>query len=357
MSKKKYRIVVGLSGGVDSSIAAWVLRKQGHEVIGIFMKNWEDDTDECSTREDFLDAASVADLLDIEMEVVNFSKEYKQKVFDSFLQEYKAGRTPNPDVFCNTEIKFSSFLDHALNLGADYMATGHYGCIEKRNGHYFLIKGQDGTKDQTYFLHRLSQKQLSKSLFPIGKMYKSDVRELARKIGLPNYAKKDSTGLCFIGERPFRQFLGKYLPDDPGEIYNEKGEFMGNHRGLMYYTIGQRQGIGIGGSGKPWYVMKKDLTKNHLIVVQGHNHAGLLSDSLVAKDASWVSGVKPRTQWVYTAKTRYRQECSPCTIEMINEEYFTLKFAEPQWAMTPGQSVVIYESNVCLGGGIIDSTF
>lgn len=355
----KRRVVVGMSGGVDSSVAAWLLKEQGYEVVGLFMKNWEDDDDDeyCTSRTDLVDAVSVADLIGIDIEAVNFSAEYKDRVFRNFLAEYQAGRTPNPDVLCNAEIKFKAFLDHAISLGADRIATGHYAQVEERDGLFRLLKAEDGTKDQSYFLYRLNQAQLSKTLFPLGGMYKRDVRALAQRLGLPNHDKKDSTGICFIGERPFREFLRRYLPTEPGDIVTPEGRTVGRHMGLMYYTIGQRQGLGIGGSregdGEPWYVAAKDLAGNRLVVVQGHDHPALLSEALVATDASWISGSPPHCHWVYGAKTRYRQKDSPCGIEWVDGDGFEVRFTEAQWAVTPGQSVVIYESRECLGGGII----
>ena len=350
------RVIVGLSGGVDSSVAAWLLKEQGYEVVGLFMKNWEDDDDEeyCTSREDLVDAAAVADLIGIEIEAVNFSAEYKERVFASFLAEYRAGRTPNPDVLCNAEIKFRAFLDHALNLGAEHIATGHYAGVREVNGLFQLLKADDGTKDQSYFLYRLDQSQLARTLFPLAGMYKREVRALARRLGLPNHDKKDSTGICFIGERPFREFLNRYLPTEPGDIVTTHGSVVGRHIGLMYYTIGQRQGLGIGGQGEPWYVAGKDMKANRLIAVQGHDHPALLSGSLIASDLSWISGHAPHTHWVYGAKTRYRQKDAPCEVERIDAAQCEVRFAEPQWAVTPGQSVVLYESRVCLGGGIID---
>jgi tRNA-specific 2-thiouridylase len=356
----KGRIVVGMSGGVDSSVAAWLLKEQGYEVVGLFMKNWEDDDDDefCTSRQDLIDAVSVADLVGIDIEAVNFSAEYKDRVFSNFLSEYQAGRTPNPDVLCNAEIKFKAFLDHAIQLGAERIATGHYAQVDERDGLFRLIKAEDGTKDQSYFLYRLNQAQLSKTLFPLGALYKRDVRELARKLGLPNHDKKDSTGICFIGERPFREFLNRYLPTQPGEMVLPDGKIIGKHIGLMYYTIGQRQGLGIGGSrdgdGEPWYVAAKDIKANRLVVVQGHEHPALQADALVAADMNWISGSDPHCHWVYGAKTRYRQKDSPCGIEWVDSRGFEVRFAEPQWAVTPGQSVVVYESRVCLGGGIIE---
>jgi tRNA-specific 2-thiouridylase len=354
-------VIVGLSGGVDSSVAALLLKQQGYRVSGLFMKNWEDDDDDqyCSSRQDLIDAVSVADRIGIDVDSVNFSAEYRDRVFSEFLREYRAGRTPNPDVLCNAEIKFRAFLDHALKLGADYIATGHYAQVREIDGLHQLLKAEDGTKDQSYFLYRLNQQQLSKTLFPLGKLYKRDVREIARTAGLPNHDKKDSTGICFIGERPFREFLNRYLPADPGDICTPDGAVIGRHTGLMYHTIGQRQGLGIGGrangGGAPWYVAGKDLTRNRLIVVQGHDHPALLSRSLQAADLHWISGSAPHTQWVYSAKTRYRQPDAPCVIARVNEKGCDVEFAEPQWAVTPGQSLVLYESRVCLGGGIIEA--
>jgi tRNA-specific 2-thiouridylase len=360
----KPRVVVGLSGGVDSAIAALLLKEQGYEVIGLFMKNWEDDDNDeyCSSRQDLVDAASVADCIGIELEAVNFSVEYKDRVFGEFLREYQAGRTPNPDVLCNAEIKFRSFLDHALAMGAERIATGHYAQVREVDGLYQLLKAEDGTKDQSYFLHRLNQLQLSKTLFPLGKITKREVRERARAAGLSVHDKKDSTGICFIGERPFREFLSRYLPEQPGEIVTADGETIGRHQGLMFYTLGQRQGLGIGGrrndgdpasEGEPWYVAEKNLARNRLVVVQGHDHPRLLSHRLRAADCSWVAGAPPHAHWVFSAKTRYRQKDAPCSLSRVDMETCDVDFAEPQWAVTPGQSVVIYESRVCLGGGII----
>ena len=356
----KGTVVVGLSGGVDSSVAALLLKQAGWNVIGLFMKNWEDDDDDeyCSSREDLVDAAAAADVIGIELEVANFSAEYKERVFADFLREYKAGRTPNPDVLCNSEIKFKAFLDHALQLGAERIATGHYAQVRQFMGEFQLLKAEDGTKDQSYFLYRLNQAQLSKTLFPIGHLYKRDVRKMAEEAGLGNHAKKDSTGICFIGERPFREFLQRYLPVQPGEIRTLDGDrVIGHHQGLMYHTIGQRDGLGIGGVKNapelPWYVAGKDMEKNVLHVVQGHEHPALLKEHLAAIDLSWVAGRVPHTHWVYTAKTRYRQPDAPCEVDAVDAERCEVAFAAPQWAVTPGQSVVVYESKVCLGGGII----
>ncbi len=355
----KKKIIVGMSGGVDSSVTALLLKEQGYDVVGLFMKNWEDDDDAeyCSSKQDLIDAVSVADRIGIEIEAVNFSKEYKEKVFANFLAEYQAGRTPNPDVFCNSEIKFRAFLDHALGMGADLIATGHYARVREVDGLFQLLRAEDGSKDQSYFLYRLNQAQLSRTLFPLGGLLKREIREIARKAGLPNSEKKDSTGICFIGERPFREFLNRYLPREPGEMRTPEGRVVGRHEGLMYYTLGQRQGLGIGGgregNGEPWFVAGKDMTNNVLIVVQGHDHPLLLQDSLCAGELHWIAGHEPRTHWVYGAKTRYRQTDSACEIEAMEAGMCEIRFAQPQWAVTPGQSVVVYESNVCLGGGII----
>ena len=355
----KQRVVVGMSGGVDSSVAALLLKQQGYDVVGLFMKNWEDDdtSEYCSSRQDLIDAASVADIIGIPLEAVNFSAEYKDRVFNQFLAEYKAGRTPNPDVLCNAEIKFKAFLDHAVGLGADHIATGHYAQVREIDGLFQLLKGEDGTKDQSYFLYRLNQQQLCRTLFPIGHLYKRDVRKIARNHELPNFSKKDSTGICFIGERPFREFLNRYVPHEPGEILTPDGTVMGKHVGLMYYTIGQRQGLGIGGTrdgdGESWFVSAKDMTRNILTVIQGHDHPDLFRPALNASDLTWISGREPHCNWVYAAKTRYRQPDAPCAIAHIGQGQCRIEFAQPQWAVTPGQSAVVYESKVCLGGGII----
>lgn len=357
MAKK---VVVGMSGGVDSSVAALLLKQQGYEVVGLFMKNWEDDDDEQdrSSRQDLIDAVSVADKIGIDIEAVNFSTEYKNRVFNEFLHEYRAGRTPNPDVMCNAEIKFRAFLDHALAMGAELIATGHYAQVRETDGLYQLLKAEDGTKDQSYFLYRLNQAQLSKTLFPLGRLYKRDVRTIARNAGLSNHDKKDSTGICFIGERPFREFLNRYLPANPGEIHTVDGKVVGRHMGLMFYTIGQRHGLGVGGrhdsDGNAWYVVAKDMADNRLIVVQGRDHPALFRQRLTATNLSWINGTAPHCQWVYGAKTRYRQKDAACTISSMDETSCNVEFAEPQWAVTPGQSAVIYESRVCLGGGIIE---
>ena len=356
----KPRVVVGLSGGVDSSVAAYLLKQQGYEVVGLFMKNWEDDDDDeyCSTRQDWIDAASAADVLGIDLEAVNFAAEYKDRVFAEFLREYSAGRTPNPDVLCNAEIKFKAFLDHALRLGAERIATGHYARVRRIDGRFELLRGVDPNKDQSYFLHRLNQSQLAKTLFPVGHLRKTEVRAIARSIGLPNAAKRDSTGICFIGERPFRAFLNRYLPMRPGPIKTPDGRVIGEHVGLAFYTIGQRKGIGVGGtkggSGEPWFVARKDMAANTLWVVPGHDHPWLMSDALHATDASWIGGAPPAVGARLTAKTRYRQTDAACTVTRVEGDAFELVFDQPQWAVTPGQSAVLYQGEVSLGGGVIE---
>jgi len=364
---KPQRVVVGLSGGVDSAVSALLLKRQGHEVVGIFMKNWEDDDDSeyCSSNIDFVDAAAVADVIGIEIEHVNFAADYKDRVFAEFLREYQAGRTPNPDVLCNAEIKFKAFLDHAMRLGAEKIATGHYARVREQGGSFQLLKGLDPLKDQSYFLHRLTQAQLSKTLFPVGELPKTEVRRIADDAGLPVAAKKDSTGICFIGERPFREFLNRYLANTPGPIKDDRGRTIGEHVGLSFYTLGQRKGIGIGGlkergaprgAGEhaPWFVARKDMAANTLYVVQGHAHPWLLSHRLNADDTSWVAGHAP-SHSVLAAKTRYRQHDAGCAFADAAAGAFELRFEQAQWAVTPGQSAVVYDGEVCLGGGVIDS--
>ena len=349
------KVVVGMSGGVDSAVAALLAKRAGHDVVGLFMKNWEDDDNDeyCSTREDLIDAAAAADTIGIELEAVNFSAEYKERVFAEFLREYAAGRTPNPDVLCNAEIKFRAFLDHAMRLGAEAIATGHYARIEKSGKGVSLLRGKDGTKDQSYFLHRLTQEQLARVMFPVGELKKSDVRRIALAAGLPNHAKKDSTGICFIGERPFREFLNRYLPKVPGPIKTPEGKIVGEHIGLAFYTIGQRKGIGLGGAGEAWYVAEKRMADNELVVVRGHDHPLLMKKSLSAADVAWVSGRAPEAPSTHTAKTRYRQADAGCTLSQVRESEIRVDFSSPQWAVTPGQSVVLYDGEVCLGGGVI----
>ncbi len=353
------RIVVGLSGGVDSAVAAWLLKEQGHEVIGVFMKNWEaDDLDEdCPIAQDYRDVQAIGEVLGIEIEMVNFAREYQERVFAYFLDEYRAGRTPNPDVLCNSEIKFKAFLEHALALKADFLATGHYARLEGITGARRLLKAVDANKDQSYFLHRLAQGQIARVLFPLGELPKPRVRELARLAHLPVAEKKDSTGICFIGERPFREFLQRFLPARPGPILTPEGRVVGEHQGLMYHTLGQRKGLGIGGmkgaeEGEPWFVAGKDMERNALIVVQGHDHPLLLSDGLLAGDLAWI-GPPPVAGARYGAKTRYRQQDAACEVVDISGGEMRLQFDQPQWAVTPGQSVVLYDDETCLGGGII----
>ena len=349
------KVVVGMSGGVDSAVAALLAKRAGHDVVGLFMKNWEDDDNDeyCSTREDLIDAAAAADRIGIELEAVNFSAEYKERVFAEFLREYGAGRTPNPDVLCNAEIKFRAFLDHAMRLGAEKIATGHYARVREHERKIELLRALDGGKDQTYFLHRLTQEQLSRVMFPVGELKKAEVRRIALEAGLPNHAKKDSTGICFIGERPFREFLNRYLPKVPGKIVDERGKALGEHIGLAFYTIGQRKGIGIGGAGDAWYVADKRIVSNELVVVQGHDHPLLMKPNLKAVDTSWVSGSPPPEHSVHSAKTRYRQADAACTLSRVLDSEIRVDFSSPQWAVTPGQSVVLYDSEVCLGGGVI----
>ena len=360
-SARRSRVVVGMSGGVDSSVAAWLLKQQGHEVIGVFMKNWEDDDtdDYCTSRVDLVDAAAVADVIGIELEAVNFAAEYRERVFAHFLREYEAGRTPNPDVLCNSEIKFSAFLDHALRLGADHVATGHYARVRRSAGdpaRVELCKALDATKDQSYFLHRLTQRQLAPVLFPLGEIAKRDVRAIARREGIPTHAKKDSTGICFIGERPFRDFLARYLPRTPGPEVTPDGTTVGHHQGLAYYTLGQRQGLGIGGTragtDAPWFVAGKDPARNALVVVQGHDHPLLYRREVDAIDMHWIAGVAPELPRSLGAKTRYRMADAACTLAE-RDGRFRATFDASQWAPTPGQYLVFYDGDVCLGGGVI----
>jgi tRNA-specific 2-thiouridylase len=359
---RRERVVVGMSGGVDSSVAAWLLKRQGYDVVGVFMKNWEDDdTDEyCTSREDLVDAAAVADVIGIELEAVNFAAEYRERVFAHFLRDYAAGRTPNPDVLCNSEIKFRAFLDHALALGADRIATGHYARVRRASpqGATELLKAVDASKDQTYFLHRLTQEQLAPVLFPLGDMLKRDVRAIAQREGIPTYAKRDSTGICFIGERPFRDFLARYLPRVPGPIVTPDGARVGRHDGLAYYTIGQRHGLGVGGrrdgTHAPWFVAGKDIAENALIVVQGHEHPLLYRRDVLAIDPHWIAGRAPAFPLRLAAKTRYRMPDAGCTLD-ARDAGVVATFDAPQWAPTPGQYLVVYDGDVCLGGCVIDA--
>lgn len=355
------KVIVGMSGGVDSSVSAYLLQQQGYEVVGLFMKNWEEDDNEeyCSAATDLADAQAVCDKLGIKLLTINFAAEYWDNVFEHFLAEYRAGRTPNPDILCNKEIKFKAFLDYAAeDLGADYIATGHYVRKGKHNGKVQLLRGLDKNKDQSYFLYTLSEAQISKSLFPVGELEKPQVRKIAEELGLVTAAKKDSTGICFIGERKFRDFLARYLPAQSGLIRSVDGEVIGEHQGLMYHTLGQRKGLGIGGlknaEETPWYVVDKDVEHNELIVAQGYDHPTLYSGGLIAGQLHWVDRQPIRKTINCTVKTRYRQQDLPCQINPIDDEHIEVIFDQPIAAVTPGQSAVFYLGEVCLGGGIIE---
>jgi len=351
------RVFLGLSGGVDSAVAALLLQQRGYDVTAVFMKNWEEDDspEYCAAAEDLAVAEAVCGQLGIPLRRVNFASEYWDRVFAHFLHEYRAGRTPNPDVLCNREIKFKAFLEYALDQGADRIATGHYADVHQCHGGYYLGKAADADKDQTYFLYAIEQAALARSLFPLAGLTKLQVRQLARDAGLPNHARKDSTGICFIGERRFRDFLARYLPATPGEIHDLQGRLKGAHQGLMYYTIGQRHGLGIGGPGEPWYVAAKDLDRNHLIVVEGHDHPALYHDSLRAIELHWISGRPPALPHDCTARIRHRQPEQPCRVEATTDGRVRVRFTTPQWAIAPGQSVVFYDGDLCLGGGIIEA--
>ncbi len=359
-SQKK--VIVGMSGGVDSSVSAYLLQQQGYQVTGLFMKNWEedDDTEYCSAAADLADAQAVCDKLGIELLTINFAAEYWDNVFEHFLEEYKAGRTPNPDILCNKEIKFKAFLEYAAeDLGADYIATGHYVRRRDINGTTQLLRGLDSNKDQSYFLYTLSHDQVAQSLFPVGELEKPEVRRIAEQLGLITAKKKDSTGICFIGERKFRDFLARYLPAKPGPIMTVDGQEIGQHDGLMYHTLGQRKGLKIGGtregSDEPWYVVDKDVENNILIVAQGHEHPRLMSAGLIAQQLDWVSR-EPLTQPMRcVVKTRYRQEDIPCTVTPLGDDKISVRFDNPVSAVTPGQSAVFYQDEVCLGGGVIEA--
>lgn len=357
------KVIVGLSGGVDSSVAALLLKQQGYAVEGLFMKNWEEDDDQdyCSATVDLADAQAVAEQLDIPLHTINFSTEYWDSVFAYFLDEYKAGRTPNPDVLCNREIKFKAFLDYATErLGADAIATGHYAGVRQEAQIHQLIRAQDEAKDQTYFLYMLGQQALSHSLFPLGQLTKTEVRELAQQAGFPNHKKKDSTGICFIGERKFSDFLKRFIPAQPGEIEDPHGNIIGQHQGLMYYTLGQRQGLGIGGRKDaveaPWFVAAKDLERNVLVAVQGHEHPLLMSSELICGQLHWTDGLGPKLPLELFARIRHRQPLQPCRVNPLDDSRCQVIFDVPQRAATPGQSLVLYCDQVCLGGGIIEST-
>jgi len=353
---KKEHVVVGISGGVDSAVSALLLLQQGYNVTGVFMKNWEEDDDAeyCAAEEDYKVAREVCAQLEIPLRAINFAAEYWDRVFAYFLEEYRTGHTPNPDVMCNKEIKFKAFLDYAQSLGASRIATGHYARIDMSDDNYRLLRGRDHNKDQSYFLYTLGQNELSRSLFPIGELNKPHVRQLAEEAGFTNHDRKDSTGICFIGERRFKDFLARYLPSQPGDICSLNGAIVGQHDGLMYSTIGQRHGLGIGGPGDPWYVAAKDMANNVLYVVQGQDHPALFADNLVATDLHWVEGESPGSGKHLTAKIRYRQEDASCELGLTNNSV-AVKFDRPQRAIATGQSVVFYDGETCLGGGIINS--
>ncbi|HEX4870370.1 MAG TPA: tRNA 2-thiouridine(34) synthase MnmA [Moraxellaceae bacterium] len=355
------RVIVGMSGGVDSSVSAWLLQQQGYQVEGLFMKNWEEDdgTEYCTAKADLADAQAVCDRLGIRLHTANFAAEYWDRVFEHFLAEYRAGRTPNPDILCNKEIKFRAFLDYAVVLGADFIATGHYTRRGDDPDCATLLKGLDPNKDQSYFLHAVGGRQIARTLFPVGALEKPEVRRIAAAQGFVNSAKKDSTGICFIGERRFRDFLQQYLPAQPGAIETDAGKVIGTHQGLMYYTLGQREGIGVGGqkdaAEAPWYVVHKDLARNVLVIGQGHEHPLMMSRCLRARVVDWVTG-EPALPLACHAKTRYRQPDQACRVAKDADGY-VVEFAQAQRAVTPGQSVVFYQGEVCLGGGVIESTW
>ena len=361
-AKTNKKVIVGISGGVDSAVSAYLLKEQGYDVHGLFMKNWEeDDTKEyCLAAVDLEDAKNVCGILDIPLQTINFATEYWDFVFQYFLEEYRNGRTPNPDIMCNKEIKFKAFLEHALKQGADYIATGHYVDSAIVADEVHMLKGEDDNKDQSYFLYTLGQEQLKRSLFPLGKIHKPEVREIAKRLGFSNAKKKDSTGICFIGERKFNDFLERFLPANPGDIMSADGKHLGRHNGLMFHTIGQRKGLGIGGlqqsTAEPWYVYAKDLENNRLLVCQGVDNPLLYTDRLSCSQLHWVAGAAPEEVFNATAKVRYRQTDQRCHVT-LTETGAEVVFDEPQRAITTGQSIVFYEDNRCLGGGIIDSTW
>lgn len=353
------KVIVGLSGGVDSAVAAALLLEQGYRVEALFMKNWDEDDEEghCPAEQDLADARAVAESLGIKLHSISFSAEYWDRVFEYFLAEYRAGRTPNPDILCNQEIKFRAFPDYALGLGAGWIATGHYARVEGPANQRLLLKGRDENKDQSYFLYRLNQKALSHALFPLGELLKPEVRSLAEAKGFPNFDKKDSTGICFIGERKFSEFLARYLPAQPGEIVSVEGETLGEHQGLMFHTIGQRQGLGIGGlpdsSGQPWYVAAKNMDTNQLVIAQGNHHPALFKPALQAGDLHWIAGQAPAVPLNCHARIRYRQSDQACEITALQDNLLQVEFSEPQRAVTPGQAIVFYDGELCLGGGTI----
>ena len=356
------KVIVGMSGGVDSSVSALLLKQQGYQVEGLFMKNWDEDdgTEYCTAKADLADAEMVCERIGIKLHTANFASEYWDNVFEHFLEEYKAGRTPNPDILCNREIKFKVFMEYARKLGGELIATGHYVRRADRDGHAHLLKGLDPNKDQSYFLHAVGEAEFAKSLFPVGELEKPEVRRIAEEHGLITHNKKDSTGICFIGERRFKDFLQQYLPAQPGQIQTPDGKVIGEHMGLMYHTIGQRQGLGIGGvkgaNEEPWFVAQKDLTRNVLIVVQGTDHPLLYTNHLIAQQAHWINGTLPSSTFTCTAKTRYRQPDQECVVTVLADGTLDVSFTQPQRAVTPGQSVVFYQDDICLGGAVIEST-
>lgn len=356
------KVIVGMSGGVDSSVSALLLKQQGYQVEGLFMKNWDEDdgTEYCTAKADLADAEMVCERIGIKLHTANFAAEYWDNVFEHFLEEYKAGRTPNPDILCNREIKFKVFMEYARMLGGELIATGHYVRRADRDGHAHLLKGLDPNKDQSYFLHAVGEAEFAKSLFPVGELEKPEVRRIAEEHGLVTHNKKDSTGICFIGERRFKDFLQQYLPAQPGQIQTPDGKVIGEHMGLMYHTIGQRQGLGIGGvkgaNEEPWFVAQKDLTRNVLVVVQGTDHPLLYTNHLIAQQAHWINGTPPLSTFTCTAKTRYRQPDQECVVTLMADGTLDVNFEQPQRAVTPGQSVVFYQDDICLGGAVIEST-
>lgn len=355
MSLQKKKVIVGLSGGVDSAVSAYLLKQEGYEVIGLFMKNWEED-EECPAAIDFEDVAAICKVIDIPYYAVNFAREYQERVFSDFLEESLAGRTPNPDILCNREIKFKVFFEKAKELGADYLATGHYCQLDRKGEGIQLVKGLDPNKDQTYFLYAVNGAVLKEVLFPIGHLLKSEVRKIAKSAALPVAEKKDSTGICFIGKRNFKTFLSRHLKADPGPFMTLDGKVVGTHEGLPYYTIGQRRGLAVGGAGEAWFVVDKDVKQNIVFIEQGENHPALFSRALMARAPRWVAGnFKEKLPYSCHAKIRYRQQDQRCEIVAAKEEWIEVQFLEPQRAVTPGQSIVFYQGEICLGGAIIQS--
>lgn len=354
------QIIVGLSGGVDSAVAAMLLQRKGYDVRGLFMKNWEEDDSaaHCAAEKDLAAAKQVANTLNIPLDTINFSSEYWDRVFTHFLAELKAGRTPNPDILCNREIKFQAFLEYALSKGAEKIATGHYACSKRYPAHIELHRAVDTNKDQTYFLHQVSSQALIRTLFPLCRYKKPQVRKMAEEAGLTNYNRKDSTGICFIGERRFNDFITKYIPNEPGPIRSTAGKTMGQHHGLMFHTIGQRKGLGIGGHknshNEPWFVVSKSVSSNTLVVAQGHNHPALFAKGLSARNLYWITNPPATTSFECTARIRHRQQDRPCIVHMKDDGSCHVVFEQPVRAITPGQYVVFYNGNICMGGGTIE---